>query len=102
PGTSTYSTIPSNTAFSGVSTDSWKSAAMFRSSYASRTGAVRPLSRSCCEGGPARHDAISRVHQGELLALGDHFLDRPAHVERLLGHFVQIAVHDHLEALDRV
>src|SRR5688572_22069013 len=38
----------------------------------------------------------------EGLGLLERFFDRADHVKRLLGQRVALAVHDHLEALDRV
>ena len=43
---------------------------------------------------------IRSLASGHLLGLLEGLVDRSDHIERLLGHMVAFAVHDHLEAAD--
>src|SRR5439155_4418287 len=82
PGTWTYSTAPSNTVRSGVRIESANSLAMVSA--------------------PPDPSPRGSRHRRQLLGVRDRFVDRAAHVERLLGQLVQLAAHQHLEAAHRV
>src|SRR5690606_38480209 len=75
-------------------------------SHAGATTAEASPSKTTRSGDTTRTLSVPAIARSALLrqalALGDHALDAPLHVERLLGEMVELAARDALERLDRV
>src|SRR5688572_30022092 len=92
--------MPSSPASPGRTTNFASPEKIDSSALTTSTWMVAAVSAICNPRWAVRYGLCVRFLQG--LGLLERFLDRPDHVERLLGQGVTLAIHDHLEALDGV
>src|ERR1043166_2662362 len=100
PGTSTWSTSPENSSFSGETRSKWK--VMVISANGEWRIDIAAVIHQSLFATPSSLFACSRRFGGELLALVVRLFDGADHVEGGLGQVVVLAVHQALEALDGV